>query len=100
MWLSFLVFGAIVALFLFTRLRRFSIPGPLAFVLSVGVVVLPFVLIPIIAIWIFIRWAGKYYRSRHEAVMIDTVFCPRCGADLPANGVVCRQCGNSVQVSG
>gem|GEM_PF-2669160 len=100
MWVSFLILGAIVAIFLFTRFRRFAIPAPLALLLSVGIVVLPFVLIPLIVIWLVVRWIGQSYRSGGHSDQGKLLFCSRCGADVPNNVLLCPHCGNSVQVSG
>lgn len=102
MWIFFAL-AVFIAFILFNRFKRYSIPTPLAFVLSVGIVIAPFVLVPLILIWIIFKSLGFGRNSGsagNRRSVKQTSFCPKCGMDLPEKGNLCPSCGNSVQVSG
>lgn len=99
MWILFAL-GVFVALLLFDRFRKFSIPAPLAVLLSVGIVIAPFILVPIVVVWLVLRWVGRFRSKKPSIDSAALSFCSRCGMDLPIEGEVCPNCGNSVQVTG
>jgi len=100
-WITF-VGLSIVALFLFNRFLRYNISVPIALIISVAIVALPFILLPIFAVWLLFRMVtgSKTPLQRRPSVNVEipSRFCPRCGADVVGDRDTCSGCGNSVRV--
>ncbi|NBV41509.1 hypothetical protein EBR96_01905 [bacterium] len=103
----------VLGILLFVRLRRTGVPVFLAALASIALVLLPFLLIPVIVVFLVLkllnpaspgvtfRWGGNVSAQpestpppNRDTLKGSASFCPKCGENMGIGDSRCSKCGN------
>lgn len=96
MGVAFLISG-ILAILLYSRLKRLGL-SPMYALLIAGLVLIAPLWLPILGLAIIIWLVATRMGSYRSNKPVSTIMCPRCGFEVSKSVRHCSQCGNVMTV--